>query len=446
MEKLKLGEKLGFATGVFGQNIIYGLVSSYLLLYYTDVALLPLTVIGTLFVVARIWDAVNDPFMGIIADKTRTRWGRFRPYLLFVPIPMAILSVLIFSIPDISMTGKIIFAYVSYILWGMLYTVGDIPMWSMTSVITKDTNQKTSLISLISIFSFIGIIGVSIVFVPMVNAFGGTSSQAAFQKAVIILAVIAAATMMLIFFSTKERVQPTQRTVTIKESFRALFTNKPLMLVIISFIISNSFMTIMQAMVVFFAQYNLGDSNLVSILTICMFIPLLIGAGLTGVIAKAFGKKNTLIYSTLLRALVLFVFYFVGYDNMIAIYIFYAINGLLIGIPIVLLTSMISDCVVYSEWKTGIRSDGLSFSMRTFMAKLASAIGGGLSAFILALYGYVANNPVSEFTQTGIFNTMSIFPAAAAVVGIIPIFFYSLTQDKVVEMTKEIEERKAQAE
>ncbi len=444
MEKLKLREKLGFATGVFGQNILYGIMTSYLLLYYTDVALLPLAVTGTLFAIARLWDAINDPMMGVLADKTRTRWGRFRPYLLFAPIPLAIVTILVFSVPNIAMPGKVLFAYVTYILWGMVYTLCDTPIWSLTSVMTNDSNQKTGLISLITIFGFIGIIGVSVAFVPMLQAFGGTSSPLAFQKTVIIFSVIAGAAMMFIFFSTKERVEPTQKTITVKESLGALIHNKPLMLILVSFVVTSSITSIMQAIALFFAQYNLGDAGLVSILTMVMFIPLVIGSAFTAVISKKLGKKRTLILSAILRAMILLIFYFIGYQNLTAVFIFYALNGLLIGMSTILLTSMIADCVIYSEWKTGIRADGLSFSMRTFIAKISSAIGGGLSAVLLAAYGYAANQPVSAITQEGIFHIISLLPAIAALVGVIPIFFYSLTQAKVEAMTSEIEERRTQ--
>jgi len=442
-EKVKLREKLGFGFGIFGQNLIYGLLTGYLLIYYTDVALLPLAVTATLFTTARLWDAVNDPMMGVLADRTRTKWGRFRPYLLFASIPIAILSVLVFSVPEISMTGKIVFAFVTYILWGMAYTLADIPMWSMTSVITKDSNEKTSIISLISIFSFIGVIGISVAAVPLLEAFGGIGSASAYRTVAIIMAVICAAGMITMFFTTKERVKPENRTVTLKESFGALIKNKPLMLIIVSFIVTNSIMAITQAITVFFAEYNLGNAELVPLITMSMFIPLLIGTGLTGLVSKRIGKKKTLIFSSLLRAVSLLALYFTGFTNLTTVLVFNAISGFFLAFPLVLLTSMISDCVVFSEWKTGIRGDGLSFSMRTFMAKLASAIGGGLSAVLLAAYGYVSSQPVTEFTQAGIFNMMSLFPAIAAFVGIIPIFFYTLTQEKVEKMTLEIEERKA---
>jgi sugar (glycoside-pentoside-hexuronide) transporter len=443
MEKLKLREKLGFATGVFGQNILYGIMTSYLLIYYTDVALLPLAATGTLFAIARLWDAINDPMMGVLADKTRTRWGRFRPYLLFAPIPLALVTIAVFSIPDIAMPGKVLFAYITYILWGMVYTLCDTPIWSLTSVMTNDSNQKTGLISLITIFGFIGIIGVSVAFVPMLQVFGGTGSSFAFQKTVTIFSCIAGAAMMFIFFSTKERVEPAKKMITVKESLGALIHNKPLMLILISFVITSSITTIMQSIALFFAQYNLGDAGLISMLTMVMFIPLVVGSALTAVISKKLGKKRTLIVSAILRAIILFAFYITGYSNLTAVFIFYALNGLLIGMSTILLTSMIADCVVYSEWKMGIRADGLSFSMRTFVAKISGAIGGGLSAVILAAYGYTANQPISDFTQKGIFNIISLFPAIAALAGVIPIFFYTLTQSKVEEMTGEIEMRKA---
>jgi Na+/melibiose symporter-like transporter len=289
-------------------------------------------------------------------------------------------------------------------------------------------------------------IGVSIAFVPMLQAFGGTESQTAFQKAVTILSVIAAATMMLIFFSTKERIQPATKTITMKQSFSALLKNKPLMLIIISMIISNSLMTVMQTVLVFFAKYNLGDPNIVSMLTIVMFIPLVIGTAITGTLSKKFGKKQTLIFITLFRAVALMAMYFTGYSNLVLVYVFYGLNGLFLGITTVLMTSMLADCIVYSEWSTGIRSDGLSFSMRTFMAKLASAIGGGLSALLLAVYGYQAGTEVSVFTMNGIYQMISLFPAIAAVIGVIPLFFYSISADKLKAMTKQIEERAQRTE
>jgi len=439
MEKLKLREKLGFGIGVMGQNLIYGLITSYLLVYYTDVALIPVATTGILFLVARIWDAVNDPFMGIIADRTRTRWGRFRPYMFIVPPFIAASTILVFSVPDAPLATKTIFIFVTYILWGMIYTIADIPMWSLTSVITKDPKQKTSLIGLITVFSMVGIVGTNLVVVPMLEGFGGLESPGAYRTVAIIFGVICMITMMTIFFSTKERVEPDKEKTSVKESFKVIFKNKPLILAIISFVIIMSITTIMQAVMVFFAKDNLGDANLVPLLTIALFIPLLVGTALAGTLAKKFGKKKLFIYVNLIRVVVSVFFLLVGYENLILVLVFIGLNGFLLGIPTVLLTAMLSDSVVYAQWKLGIRNDGLVFSMRTFMAKISSAIGGGLAAFLLGLYGYVANIEQTQQALTGIFHMNTIWPAVATVIGIIPFFFYDLTDEKVERITAEIE-------
>ncbi|MDX1357544.1 MAG: MFS transporter [Clostridia bacterium] len=440
MEKIKLKERLGFGIGVMGQNLIYGLITSYLLVYYTDVALIPVATTGILFLVARIWDAVNDPFMGILADRTRTRWGRFRPYMLFVPPFIAAATILVFSVPDAALSVKVTYIFITYILWGMIYTIADIPMWSLTSVITKDTKQKTGLIGLITVFSLVGLVGTNLAVVPMLEGFGGINSPKAYQMVAIIFGIICMITMILIFFSTKERVQPDKSKSTVKESFRVIFKNKPLILAIVSFVIIMSITTIMQAVMVFFAKDNLGDANLVPIITMAMFVPLLLGTALAGPLSKKMGKKKLFIYTNLIRVVILLAFLAAGYQSLPLVLVFIAINGFLMGIPTVLLTAMLADSVVYAQWKLGIRNDGLVFSMRTFMAKISSAIGGGLAAFLLGIYGYSGEAAAqSQQALTGIFHMNTIWPAVATVIGIIPFFFYNLTDEKVAEITAELE-------
>jgi Na+/melibiose symporter-like transporter len=232
----------------------------------------------------------------------------------------------------------------------------------------------------------------------------------------------------------------------VKESFKVIFKNKPLLLIIISFVIIMSITTIMQAVMVFFAKDNLGDANLVPVLTIALFLPLLAGTALTGTLAKRFGKKNLFIFVNLARVVISFVFLAVGYSNLMLVLVFIGLNGFLLGIPTVLLTAMLSDSVVYAQWKLGIRNDGLVFSMRTFMSKISSAIGGGLAAFLLGAYGYIANSQQSQQALTGIFHMNTIWPAVATVIGIIPFFFYDLTDEKVEKITAELESQGAMEE
>ena len=441
MEKIKLRERLGFGFGVLGQNLVYGLLSSFILVYYTDVALLPPAFISILFVGARVWDAVNDPMMGIVVDHTKTKWGKFRPYLLFLPVPIAIITILVFSVPNASLNVKMIYAAVTYVLWGMLFTGADIPMWSLTSVITNDSKQRTGIISLISFFSFIGIGGASLLVVPLLKAFGGESSAFAYQMVAVVFGVFCGVTMLGIFFSTKERVKPMKKErVTLNENLQTLYKNKPLLLIMSSLLISNIAATIMGAIMIYFAKYNLGDANYVTTITMAMAVPSILGTILTNVVAKRIGKKNTFLITSILRVVALISFFFIGYGSITLIYVMMGINGFLSVFPTVILTDMISDTVDYSEWKLGVRSEGLAFSMRTFTTKLAGAISGGLAAIVLTIIAYIPNateQPASALN--GFFSIITIYSAIIVAIGIIPIMFYGLTEDKMEEIKENLE-------
>lgn len=436
MKTINIRERFGFGFGVLGQNMIYGLVSSFILIYYTDVVLLPPAFISLLFVAARVWDAVNDPMMGVVVDHTKTRWGKFRPYLLFLPIPIAIITVLVFSVPNLSMQGKMVYAAVTYVLWGMIFTGADIPMWSLTSVITDDREERTGITSLISLFSFIGILGASLLVVPLLQAFGGESSASAYQRVAVIFGVFGAVTMMGIFFSTKERVQPVKKErITFKETLQTLYKNKPLLLIMLALLISTTAMTLLSAMMIFFAKYNLGDAAYVTNLMGAIFLPLMIGTALTNVVARRIGKKRTFMITSLLRVVTLIAFFFMGYDNLTLVYVMMGLNGFFSAFPTVLLTAMISDSVDYAQWQLGIRSEGLAFSMRTFTAKLASAISGGFSALLLSVVAFVPNGTVQPASAlSGFFNTLTLYSAILIALGIVPMIFYTLTEEKMDEI------------
>ncbi len=442
-EKVSLKEKLGFSLGVFGQNIIYGFFTTYILIFYTDVFGITAAAAGTLFMIARLWDAVNDPMMGLIADRTRTRWGKFRPYMLWVPIPIAAITILTFFVPDIDNGTKLLYAYITYIAWGMIYTAGDIPMWALTSVITRDTKERTGIITMARIFSIFGMAIPAIATMPLLKAFGGEFTPSSYAYVAGFYGIICAVLMMGIFLSVRERVVHGAEREKVRESIAAIIYNKPLILIMVSSVITNSVVTFRQSILVYYATYNLNNTDMVPLLMAVTLAAMLIGMLLVPAANSVLGKRNSFILYGIGLALSSLFFYFSGYGDERSVILWTLISGVFSGAPAVLESAMIADTIEYAEWKTGIRAEGVIFSTQTFMAKFSGALSGGLAGLILTIIGYVPNAVQTQKALGGLHAMMTIIPAAAVIAGLVPIFFYKLTEKKHGEIQKELEARAA---
>ena len=440
-EKVRLPEKLGYSFGVLGQNIIYGFFTTYILVFYTDVFGITAASAGTLFMIVRLWDAVNDPVMGVIADRTRTRWGKFRPYMLWAPIPIAIVTTLTFFVPDASYGTKLAYAYITYIVWDLVYSVGDIPLWALTSAITRDTKERTGIITMARIFSIFGMAIPAIATIPLMNAFGGGNSGG-YTRVAAFYGVICAVTMMGIFFSVRERVVHAAKKESIRESINVIIRNKPLILIMASSVITNSVVAFRQSILVYYATYNMNNSNIVPLLMAVTLATMFLGMLLVPLITSLAGKRNAYIFYGLGLALSSLGFYFSGYGSGKLILLWTLITGLFSGAPAVLESAMIADTIEYAEWKTGVRAEGVIFSTQTFMAKLSGALSGGLAGLILTIIGYVPNAVQAHRTLGGLHAMMTVIPAAAVLLGLIPILFYNITEKRHAEIVKELEGRK----
>lgn len=439
-EKVRLTEKLGYSLGVFGQNIIYGFFTTYILIFYTDVFGITAAAAGTLFMIARLWDAANDPIMGLVADRTRTGWGKFRPYMLWVPIPIAVITIFTFFVPDTSYGTKLIYAYITYIAWGMVYTAGDIPMWALTSVITRDTKERTGIITMARIFSIFGMAVPAIATIPLLNAFGGESASG-YTKVAGFYGILCAILMMGIFFSVRERIVHNDKKERLSDSIGVIVQNKPLILIVISSVVTNSVVTFRQAILVYYATYNLGNTDIVPLLMAVTLAAMFAGMLLVPVINSIIGKRNAYIFYGLGLAASSLLFYFSGYGSEKSVILWTLVTGLFSGAPAVLESAMIADTIEYAEWKTGIRAEGVIFSTQTFMAKFSGALSGGLAGLILTLIGYVPNAVQTQRALNGMHSMMTIIPAAAVLAGLVPILFYKLTEREHAHIVRELEER-----
>ncbi|MDD3822796.1 MAG: MFS transporter [Sphaerochaetaceae bacterium] len=448
-ETVRTKEKLAYGFGCFGQNFSYYFLSNYILFFFTDVfGILPAAA-GTLLLVTKIWDGINDPLMGILVDRTRSRWGKFRPWLIFTPILFAPISIMCFSAPDLTPMGKLIWAYATYILFDMTYTASDVPYWAMSSAITANTTERNSVVVYPRFIATVAVAIATLTTLPLVHLFqdlaGGDAARGdrGFQLTAALYGILTVACFAVTFFLVRERVviPHTQKRSTAKDILVTLGKNKPLMLLIISGLFVNAASGAKLSTLIYYAKYNLGNEMLNPVVAAVNIPFILIGIAVTPKIAKRYGKKTTYIILNAIFALGSLGFYLSGWENLVVMLAWSCFGSIGMAAPLVLQTSMIADTIEYAELKTGQRSEGLIFSSQTFMVKLASAFTSWITGLLLAATGFIANAAQSQSALTGIHLIMSLFPFLACTIAIIPMFFYPLTEKKHGEILRELESR-----
>ncbi len=427
-EQVTRAERYSYAGYFLGQNIFYTLISQFLMLYYTDALGITTVAVGTLFFIARIWDAVNDPVMGVLVDKARLKGGKFKPWVNIGVFSMPISTALVFIRFDGPMETKILYAYLTYILWDMLYTMSDVPIYALSTVMTKDVNERVKIISAGRITAFLGTLIASVATIPVVQKLGWTPG-------VIFLCFIGMLTMLPVKFKTYERVKDhSVSTPSIKSLFTFLFSNKYILIFNAALIVCSITNTLMPSLN-YFVKYNLGSESLIPVVTLAAMLPsLLIPVILPGFV-KRFGKKPIFLASVALFITVSILSYFIGYKSIAAVLVLTGLRGIGYSIPVILTGMFTVDCVEYGAYKSGHRLEGITFSAQTFTAKLTSAISGAVSSFLLAYYGYQANEVQSEKALEGIFRMFTLFPVFGYILMfLIILFFYKLKESDVEEM------------
>ncbi len=426
-ETVSFKEKISFSLAGLGQNLIYNFSSAYIIIFYTDFLKLLPAAVGTLMLIARLWDAINDPLMGSLVDKTKTRFGKLRPYLLAVPIPLATFTILTFINVDMSYSMRLLYAYVTYISWGMIYTVSDVPYWGLSAAMTTDPKQRLSIISLARIFCNIGL-AIAIVIPPIIiSLFKGT--QMGYTVSAIIMGVLGSFLFFLAFFNTKERVVPSSHDSSILNNLSLIKHNKPLLLLQSSRVLGALRMGLAAAGT-YFAKYNLGNELYFSVLGGILILSMISAITITPLLSKSMNKKFLYQASLLIGAFAHLAMFIFGYSNMVLLFGFLFIAGFGMGVNDVIMYSMVTDSIDYLEFKTKKRLEGVSFSLHTFTTKLQTAISAFVIGLVLQMFGFVENVAQSEQTLTGIFLLLSILPAIASLLSLIPMHYYDLSEDK----------------
>lgn len=419
---LSLKERLSFGLAGLGQNMVYNYTTAYIMVFYTDVVKLLPVAVGTLMLIARVFDAINDPIMGSIIDKTHTKKGKLIPYLKAIPVPMAVFTLLVFFVPDMSYTLRLVYAYVSFILWDIMYTVSDVPYWGLSVAITPNPSERLKLISLARILCNIGL-AISIVIPPlMISALGGGSL--AYFLTACAMALVGSMLFSLVGFNAKERT-----TVENQESapIKILLKNKPLIYLQLSRFLQ-AFRMVIATAGLYFAKYNMNDEAAFAVLGGLLIAAMILAMLVTPTLKKFFSKKQLYNFSLLLGFASHLLMFILGFENMIINYILLFVSGLSLGLNDVITYTLVGDCVDYLEYKTGIRTEGLSFSLHTFTTKLQSAVGLFWIGIILSQVGFVENASQTPNALNGIFSLISLYPAVASLLAIIPMFWFKFTE------------------
>ncbi|HEY4612485.1 MAG TPA: MFS transporter [Bacteroidota bacterium] len=457
MEKLSLKEKIGYSVGDTASNLFFQTFMLFLLYFYTDIVGLSAAAVGTLFLVTRIWDAVNDPVMGTVADRTNTRWGKFRPYLLWVAVPFGIMGVLAFTTPDFDASGKLIYAYITYNLMMMMYTAINVPYSALMGVITPNSMERTELSSFRFVAAFVGGLIVQGSTLFLVKYFGGGDEAQGWQWAMACISGLAVVLFLATFLTTQERVSPPKdQQNDFRRDLKDLLTNKPWLLIGSATVFQLIFIVMRNSTVLYYFKYYVKDQQLnlfgnVIDLTFESFsssflltgtIVTILGAILTKWIAKKFDKRNTYAGFLILSALACALFYMLQPQNVLLIYLLNIVFSFSLGPVSVLQWAMYTDTADFGEWKWSRRATGLLMAASLFALKLGLTLGGAIVGWMLSYYGFVANQEQTAETLGGIILLMSLYPAVFGLIGGAIMFAYPLTNTMMAKIEQDLTERR----
>ena len=459
-QRLSVAEKIGYGLGDTASNLYWKLFEFFQLIFYTDVFGISAASAGTMFFVTKMFDAVTDPMVGLISDRTVTAWGRFRPYLLWGAIPFAVTGIFTFYTPDLSPTGKLIYAYVTYTTVFLAYTLVNVPYGALMGVISSDPTERTSVSTYRFVLAFVGAIIVQLMTEPLVAYFGGSEIQIindvqttvvldkkkGFFWTTVCYAMTALVLFVVTFLSTKERVEPVSSSSSLWSlDFKDLLSNGPWMVMFV-FAMLRLLADWMQgsATAYYFTYYV--KSNFGSFM-VAGTLATIVGVLFAGPLRRRLGAKNLMAIASFLMAIFTLGFWFIGPDQIAAMYVLQILSSLSKGPLIVLMFAAYADIADYSEWKTNRRATGLIFAAAAFSQKMGSAIGGAIPGWCLASYGFISpidgvNQQQSPETIQGIITMMSVLPAIALAASGLVILLYPLNRARLAGIQADLNARK----
>jgi glycoside/pentoside/hexuronide:cation symporter, GPH family len=477
-QKLSVVEKTGYALGDLSANLIFQTLMTFLAYFYTDVFRIPAASASAIIFAGGMVGAFSTPVIGAIADRTISRWGKFRPWILWTAVPFGIMAILAFSTPDFSERGKLIYAFVTYIFLVLVYTSNNLPYAALSGVITGDMAERNSLSSYRFVAVMVAQFIVQVLLLPLVLILGDGDRVAGFEKTMTIFAIIGVVFFIITFLTTKERIVPAkEQKSSVRQDLKDLAGNKPwiAMLVITIFIFIT--LALKGGMYVYYFKYYLSEPHLAAFLDDCGFngfidglnnllvnlgmvgfqwpedaptsgfslfnaggiIFMIVGIGFSKSLADKYGKREVFGAGLFLSTIFLFAFIFYSPTAIAFVFISQILHGFFYGLTIPLLWAMIADVADYSEWKYYRRATAIIFSAMIFGLKAGLSVGGALVAGILAAYGYDEQLLV-QFPQTisGIKLSVSLYPTLTFLVSIACLFFYEINKKMEVQIEQDL--------
>jgi len=479
--KISLKEKIGYALGDGAANIAWRGVATFLFIFYTDVFGLSPVTVGVLFLVARFSDGISDVIMGIIGDHTKSKYGKFRPWILWTAIPLAVILSLLFTSPDLSANGKIIYAYITYIFFTLIYTANNIPYGALMAVMTGDDKERTSIGSYRMVGAFAGGMLVQGALLFLVAYFGNVNPTAptngksfemkagnkytflvngekeiasqditivdqkeGYSKSMYLMSALLALLMLVTFFSTKERVQPPKdQKSNLKQDFKDLIANKPWVILLITGLLFNIYNSIKQGIVIIYFTHYLNDQLLAASYLIGLMLASIAGAFFTAQLSQKLGKRNLFIYALIFSGIVNALLVFCGPEDISAIFTIGILSEFGSAMFPTLFFVMLGDAADFSEWKNGRRATGLIYSAGSFATKFGGGIAGAIIGFVLGAYHY---NGLDPQTIKGAFPAMvmlmSWIPSIVTFIAAGIMLLYPLNSQKMEEITADLNQKR----
>jgi GPH family glycoside/pentoside/hexuronide:cation symporter len=445
-DRISLKEKIGYSLGDAASNFYWKTFEFFLMIFYTDVFGISAAAVGTMLLVTRLADAVADPVMGAIADRTKTRWGHFRPYVLWFALPLAVAGVLTFTTPNLSGGGKLVYAYITYSLLMFLYTAVNIPYTALMGVMTPNSLERTSIASIRFIGAFTAGVFVQYFTLKLVGFFGHGNDARGWQLTMVLYGVLAVAMLALCFATTRERVTPpAQQKSDLKRDLSDLFGSRPwlvlvgvLLLVLAAFVIKGSASA-------YYFKYFVKREDLLGPFLVSNGLAFLVAVSIASQLAKVFGKKRLFMMAIGLGGLVIGAFYIAGPTDVVLMFTLQIVSSFIIGFNSPLVFAMFADTADDAEWRTGRRTTGLVFASAIFATKAGVAIGAWMFGLIFAYFGYVANVAQTPRSLHGIILTMSWIPCALMLLATALMQLYPLNEEMMVRIESDLKERRGEA-
>jgi len=445
MNKLSLKEKISYGFGDLGNGFMFDMGQLYLLKFLTDVAGIPAVVGGSVFLVTKLFDAVVDPIVGSLIEsrKFNPKSGKYRPVMMVSSILLAILSIFVFMTPNTSMQGKVIYAYASYMIWGALYSFTNIPYGTLATTMTQDPQERTSLAAFRQLGSTMALLFSGLLVIPMISKFD--NPVVGYPAAISVMALLGIGAFYITYKNCKEKITTSENfvheKVTLKCIRKIIFTNKPLLVLILMTVFSISAYNLRSAMLIYFCQYNLGNMVLMPYVSFISIGTSLLGIYAMPRIAKRVGKKNTVIIGFAI-SIVADIINFIIPVHLISFIILQSIGYFGLSIPNGMTWALVSDAIDYGEWKTGEKKGAITYSVFNLSRKIAQSIAGFAAGVGLTFIGYVPKVQQTAGTLLGIKGLLLLYPAIAlGMAAIIILLLYTLSDKRFVEIAKELKER-----